>query len=75
VDKPAGLTRDERDRAEAHTLVTDQLLRRLPYTATLADIACGAHERMDGSGITDGSTARTSTMRNAWLPRPTAIRP
>jgi HD-GYP domain-containing protein (c-di-GMP phosphodiesterase class II) len=49
-DKPAGLTRDERDRAESHTLVTDQLLRRLPYTADLADVACGAHERMDGSG-------------------------
>ena len=46
----AGLTRDERDRAEPHTLVTDQLLRRLPYTAALADVACGAHERMDGSG-------------------------
>ena len=26
-------TRDERDRAEMHALVTDQLLRRLPYTA------------------------------------------
>ena len=49
-DKPLGLTRDERDRAESHTLVTDQLLRRLPYTAALADVACGAHERMDGSG-------------------------
>ena len=49
-DKPGSLTRDERDRAEAHTLVTDQLLRRLPYTAEFADVACGAHERMDGSG-------------------------
>jgi HD-GYP domain-containing protein (c-di-GMP phosphodiesterase class II) len=49
-DKPSGLTRDEHDRAESHTLVTDQLLRRLPYTATLADLACGAHERVDGSG-------------------------
>jgi len=49
-DKPGPLTRDERDRAEAHTLVTDQLLRRLPYTAALADMACSAHERLDGSG-------------------------
>ena len=49
-DKPGALTRDEHDRAEAHTLVTDQLLRRLPYTAPLADIACTAHERLDGSG-------------------------
>jgi HD-GYP domain-containing protein (c-di-GMP phosphodiesterase class II) len=49
-DKRASLTRDERDRAEMHALVTDQLLRRLPYTAALADTACSAHERTDGSG-------------------------
>ena len=47
---PSALTRDERDRAEMHALVTDQLLRRLPYTARLADIAGAAHERVDGSG-------------------------
>jgi HD-GYP domain-containing protein (c-di-GMP phosphodiesterase class II) len=49
-DKAGPLTRDERDRAEVHTLVTDQLLRRLPATAGLADVACAAHERTDGSG-------------------------
>ncbi len=49
-DKPGALTRDERDRAEAHALVTDQLLRRLPYTAALAELACSGHERLDGSG-------------------------
>jgi HD-GYP domain-containing protein (c-di-GMP phosphodiesterase class II) len=49
-DKPARLTRDEHDRAESHTLVTDQLLRRVPTLAALADLACGAHERMDASG-------------------------
>jgi HD-GYP domain-containing protein (c-di-GMP phosphodiesterase class II) len=49
-DKPGPLTRDERDRAETHALVTDQLLRRLPYTARLAGTACAAHERIDGSG-------------------------
>ncbi|HWW53448.1 MAG TPA: HD domain-containing phosphohydrolase [Acidimicrobiales bacterium] len=49
-DKPGPLTRDERDRAETHTLVTDQLLRRLPYTAALADAASSAHERLDGAG-------------------------
>ena len=30
--------------------MTDQLLRRLPYTAELANVACAAHERVDGSG-------------------------
>ena len=49
-DKPGPLTRDERDRAELHAVITDQLLRRLPYTAPLAATACAAHERVDGSG-------------------------
>lgn len=49
-DKPGPLTRDERDRAETHALVTDQLLRRVPYTAALAHAAGAAHERLDGSG-------------------------
>lgn len=49
-DKPGPLTRDERDHAEAHSLVTDQLLRRVSYTATLAGPAGAAHERVDGSG-------------------------
>ena len=49
-DKPGPLTRDERDRAETHALVTDQLLRRVPYTAALAGSAGAAHERADGSG-------------------------
>jgi HD-GYP domain-containing protein (c-di-GMP phosphodiesterase class II) len=49
-DKPGRLTRDERDRAEVHALVTDQLLRRLPFTSALASVACAGHERVDGSG-------------------------
>jgi HD-GYP domain-containing protein (c-di-GMP phosphodiesterase class II) len=49
-DKPGPLTRDERDKAETHALVTDQLLRRVPVTAVLADTASGTHERLDGSG-------------------------
>jgi HD domain-containing protein len=49
-DKPGSLTRDERDRAETHALVTDQLLRRVPYTSKLAGTAGAAHERVDGSG-------------------------
>ena len=49
-DKPGALTRDERDRAETHALVTDQLLRRIPFMASLANGASAAHERVDGSG-------------------------
>ena len=49
-DKAGKLTRDERDRVESHTLVTDQLLRRLPALAALADVAVAAHERLAGGG-------------------------
>jgi HD-GYP domain-containing protein (c-di-GMP phosphodiesterase class II) len=49
-DKPSRLTRDERDRAEVHALLTDQLLRRVPELSRLATTACSAHERVDGSG-------------------------
>jgi len=49
-DKPASLTRDEKDKVETHALVTDQLLRRVPVTAALADVVSGTHERLDGSG-------------------------
>lgn len=49
-DKPGPLSRDERDRAETHSLVTEQLLRRVPSTAALAAVAGAAHERVDGSG-------------------------
>jgi HD-GYP domain-containing protein (c-di-GMP phosphodiesterase class II) len=49
-DKPGPLTRDERDRAESHALVTEQLLRRVSWLATLAGPAGAAHERVDGSG-------------------------
>jgi HD-GYP domain-containing protein (c-di-GMP phosphodiesterase class II) len=49
-DKRGPLSRDERDRVETHAVVTDQLLRRVPFTATLAGTASAAHERLDGSG-------------------------
>lgn len=50
LDKAGPLTRDERERMETHAMVTDQLLRRVPFTAQLAVPAGGAHERLDGSG-------------------------
>ncbi|MBX7161667.1 MAG: LuxR C-terminal-related transcriptional regulator [Acidimicrobiia bacterium] len=49
-DKPGPLTRDERDRVEMHSLVTEQLLRRLPLPPDTLEAACGAHERLDRSG-------------------------
>ena len=50
-DKAGCLTRDERDRVETHTLVTDQLLRRIPHFAGFADLAVAAHERLDGGRL------------------------
>ena len=47
-DKPAALTRDERDRVETHALLTDQLVRRIGLTSGAT--ASAAHERVDGSG-------------------------
>jgi HD-GYP domain-containing protein (c-di-GMP phosphodiesterase class II) len=49
-DKAGPLTRDERDAAESHALVTDQLLRRVPALAEPAEVASAAHERLDASG-------------------------
>ncbi|HVT65728.1 MAG TPA: HD domain-containing phosphohydrolase [Mycobacteriales bacterium] len=57
LDKPGPLTRDERERMETHAMVTDQLLRRVPFTATLSVPAGGAHERLDGSGYHRRPTA------------------
>ncbi|HWC36607.1 MAG TPA: HD domain-containing phosphohydrolase [Mycobacteriales bacterium] len=57
LDKPSPLTRDERERMETHAMVTDQLLRRLAFTARLAVPAGGAHERLDQSGYHRRPTA------------------
>jgi HD-GYP domain-containing protein (c-di-GMP phosphodiesterase class II) len=46
-----------RTTSRLHTLVTDQLLRRLPFTAPLAAVACSAHERLDDSGYHRRSTS------------------
>ena len=50
-DKPGLLTRDERDRAELHAVVTDQLLRRLAVDgAARGERVRERDERIDGSG-------------------------
>lgn len=56
-DAPRALTRDDRDRVETHALVTEQLLRRIPVLASVADAAGAAHERLDGSGYHRRTTA------------------
>ena len=48
LDKPAALTRAERDRVEAHPLLTEQMLRRTPAFLPLVECAGAHHERADG---------------------------
>jgi HD-GYP domain-containing protein (c-di-GMP phosphodiesterase class II) len=49
-DKPGSLTRAEFDRVELHPMLTEQMLRRSPALAVLNPVACGHHEKCDGSG-------------------------
>ncbi len=49
-DKPAPLTRAERDRVELHPMLTEQMLRRSPALAALNGVAAAHHEKADGSG-------------------------
>jgi HD-GYP domain-containing protein (c-di-GMP phosphodiesterase class II) len=49
-DKAAALTEAEWERVRLHPYLTERLLLRIPALAPLADVACGHHERADGSG-------------------------
>lgn len=49
-DRPGALSQGDLDRVRLHCIYTDQILRRAPALAPLADVACAAHERLDGSG-------------------------
>ena len=49
-DKAGPLTATERSQVELHPWHTEQVLRRLPALAAVAEIAVQHHERLDGSG-------------------------
>ena len=49
-DKPGPLAADERQKAESHSLSTDQLLALVPGIAPLRELAASTHERGDGGG-------------------------
>jgi len=49
-DKAAPLTDLEREKIRIHTYVGERVLAKSPSLASIADIACLAHERLDGSG-------------------------
>lgn len=73
-DRPGPLTRDERDRAESHSLVTNQLLRRVPYTATLARRRARSTNVSTGPATTIASRARNSTQFSGSSPLLIAIK-
>lgn len=49
-DKSAPLTDLEREKIRIHTYVGERVLARAPSLARVAEIACIAHERLDGTG-------------------------
>jgi HD-GYP domain-containing protein (c-di-GMP phosphodiesterase class II) len=48
--KPATLTVDEWERVRLHPYHTERVLLRSEFLASLADVACAHHERLDGTG-------------------------
>lgn len=49
-DKPQPLSDLEREKIRLHTYVGERVLSRAPMLARVAEIACLAHERLDGGG-------------------------
>jgi HD-GYP domain-containing protein (c-di-GMP phosphodiesterase class II) len=49
-DKPGALSTDEWEKVRLHPYLTDRILSRCRGLASLADVASGHHERLDGSG-------------------------
>jgi len=49
-DKPAPLSRLERERAEQHSALTERILRRAPALSPFGSLSAAAHERCDASG-------------------------
>lgn len=55
--KPGPLSADERERVRLHPYHTERVLSRSPLLASLTEIACNHHERLDGSGYHRGISA------------------
>jgi HD-GYP domain-containing protein (c-di-GMP phosphodiesterase class II) len=48
--KPAALTVDEREQVRLHPYHTERVVLRSGFLASLAEVACAHHERLDGAG-------------------------
>lgn len=65
-DKPDRLTTSEWERVRLHPYYTERVLEKAPALRSLARLAGGHHERLDGSGYHRGDPA-------ALLPLPTRV--
>jgi HD-GYP domain-containing protein (c-di-GMP phosphodiesterase class II) len=59
--RPAALTVDEWERVRLHPYFTERVLLRSGFLASLADVACAHHERLDGTGYHRRVSATTLT--------------
>lgn len=55
--KPGRLTADEWEQVRLHPYHTGRVLSRSPFLQEMATVACAHHERLDGSGYSQGATA------------------
>jgi HD-GYP domain-containing protein (c-di-GMP phosphodiesterase class II) len=55
--KPTRLTADEWEQVRLHPYHTGRVLSRSPFLQEISTVACGHHERLDGSGYHQGCTA------------------
>ncbi|MPZ54419.1 MAG: HD domain-containing protein [Acidimicrobiia bacterium] len=58
-EKPGSLSADEWEQIRMHAYYTERVLTRSRFLSPLVDMACGHHERLDGTGYHRGSTARS----------------
>lgn len=55
--KESSLTADEWEQIRLHPYHTERVLARSPFLASLREVACAHHERLDGSGYHRGANA------------------
>jgi HD-GYP domain-containing protein (c-di-GMP phosphodiesterase class II) len=60
--KPAPLNADEWEQVRLHPYYTERVLARSAFLASLAPLAGGHHERLDGSGYHRGATGAELTL-------------
>ena len=60
LEKPGPLTLEERRQMEQHSEIGERILRNVDDYSEIADVVRSHHERIDGMGYPDGSTATRS---------------